>query len=65
MSTSRSVEATRRLAFALPATDADRAYAHDPKSPVGKLHKALDAATGAGRSVIDLRADLRTVFAPS
>jgi hypothetical protein len=54
-----------RFGMLVHHTDADREYAYDRKSPVGKLDKALDAAAGAGWAVVDMRADWRTVFAPS
>jgi hypothetical protein len=38
-------------------TDAEREYAYDRNSKVGKLDKALDKATAKGRSVADMKND--------
>jgi hypothetical protein len=46
-------------------TDAERQYAYDRSSHVGKLDKALDRATAEGWSVIDMKTDWKTVFTPS
>ncbi|MEY8831250.1 HAD family hydrolase [Sedimentitalea sp. XS_ASV28] len=43
-------------------TDADREYAYDRASPVGKLDKALDAANDNGWLVIDMKTDWKTIF---
>jgi phosphoglycolate phosphatase-like HAD superfamily hydrolase len=43
-------------------TDAAREYAYDRQSQVGKLDKALDEATARGWTVVDMKADWRTVF---
>jgi hypothetical protein len=51
-----------RFGLLVHHTDAEREYAYDRKSPVGRLDKALDAAPGAGWAVVDMRADWRTVF---
>ena len=44
-------------------TDADREYAYDRQSHVGKLDKAWDEAVKRGWTVVDMKADWRTVFA--
>jgi phosphoserine phosphatase len=44
-------------------TDADREWAYDRKSPVGRLDKALDAAQSCGWSVVDMKRDWKRVFA--
>jgi phosphoglycolate phosphatase-like HAD superfamily hydrolase len=46
-------------------TDAEREYAYDRQSHVGKLDKALDEAAVRGWIVADMKADWRTVFSPS
>lgn len=43
-------------------TDADREWAYDRKSPVGKLDKALDEAVARNWAVIDMKRDWRKIF---
>lgn len=43
-------------------TDADREWAYDRASHVGKLDKALDEATAKGWTVVDMKSDWKTVF---
>jgi hypothetical protein len=43
-------------------TDAEREYAYDRQSHVGKLDKALDAASAKGWTVVDMKRDWKTVF---
>jgi phosphoserine phosphatase len=45
-------------------TDAEREWAYDRRSLVGKLDKALDAADARGWTVVDMKRDWRTVFPP-
>jgi phosphoglycolate phosphatase-like HAD superfamily hydrolase len=45
-------------------TDAEREYAYDRQSHVGKLDKAWDEAMSRGWLVVDMKADWRTVFPP-
>ncbi|MGE3149035.1 MAG: HAD family hydrolase [Pseudorhodoplanes sp.] len=44
-------------------TDADREYAYDRRSHVGKLDKALDEAAARKWTVIDMKADWKRIFA--
>jgi phosphoglycolate phosphatase-like HAD superfamily hydrolase len=44
-------------------TDAQREYAYDRQSKVGKLDKALDEAAQRGWTVVDMARDWKTVFA--
>ena len=44
-------------------TDAQREYAYDRQSTIGKLDKAWDAAVQHGWTVVDIASDWRTVFA--
>lgn len=44
-------------------TDAEREWAYDRKSNIGKLDKALDEATAKGWTVVDMKDDWLTVFA--
>lgn len=43
-------------------TDADREYAYDRTSPVGKLDKGLDEAAKHGWTVVDMKNDWKSVF---
>ena len=43
-------------------TDAQREWAYDRESPVGRLDKALDEAREKGWTVVDVRQEWRTVF---
>ena len=56
-----------RLKKALPNmsvhhTDADRAWAYDRQSSIGRLDKALDVALTTGWTVVDMKRDWNTVF---
>jgi phosphoglycolate phosphatase-like HAD superfamily hydrolase len=46
-------------------TDADREYAYDRKSSVGKLDKALDEASAKGWIVVDMKQDWKSIFPPA
>jgi len=43
-------------------TDAEREYAYDRQSKIGKLDM-LDTATAKGWTVVDMKRDWKTVFA--
>jgi phosphoglycolate phosphatase-like HAD superfamily hydrolase len=43
-------------------TDAEREYAYDRQSHVGRLDKALDEANVKGWTVVDMKRDWRTIF---
>jgi len=43
-------------------TDAEREYAYDRKSPVGRLDKALDAAAIDKWTVVDMKRDWKVIF---
>lgn len=45
-------------------TDATREWAYDRQSHVGKLDKALNAATAKGWTVVDMKTDWNAVFPP-
>lgn len=51
------------LALLVHHTDAEREWAYDRKSPIGKLDQALDEAATRGWHVIDMKNDWTTVFA--
>jgi len=55
----------RRLGLFVHYTDAEREYACDRKSHVGKLDKALDQAAANDWIVVDMKNDWETVFPPS
>ena len=43
-------------------TDAEREWAYDRQSPVGKLDKGLGAAATNGWTVVDMKRDWKQVF---
>jgi phosphoglycolate phosphatase-like HAD superfamily hydrolase len=53
------------LALLVHHTDAEREYAYDRSSNVGRLDKALDAAPAEGWVVIDVKRDWKVVFPPT
>jgi len=55
----------RRLGMIVHHTDAEREYAYDRKSHVGRLDKALDQAPERGWTVIDMKSDWKTIFPPA
>ncbi len=50
------------MALLLHHTDAEREYAYDRSSSVGKLDKALDEAKAKGWTVVDMKNDFARVF---
>ncbi len=51
-----------RLMLLLHHDDAEREYAYDRESTVGRLDQALDAARAQGWEVVSTREDWQTVF---
>jgi phosphoglycolate phosphatase-like HAD superfamily hydrolase len=51
-----------RFAGLVHHTDAEREYAYDRQSKIGKLDKALDEATPKGWTVVDMKRDWKTIF---
>lgn len=51
-----------RFGLIVHHADAEREWAYDRKSSVGKLDKALDAAPAAGWTVVDMKNDCKTIF---
>jgi phosphoglycolate phosphatase-like HAD superfamily hydrolase len=51
-----------RLALVIHHTDADREYAYDRDSHVGRLDKALDEAKSRGWIVVSMKDDWKTIF---
>jgi len=43
-------------------TDAEREWAYDRTSNIGKLDKGLDEATARGWTVVDMKKDWKLVF---
>lgn len=52
----------RRLGLVVHHTDAEREYAYDRQSHVGKLNKALEAAASDRWTVVDMKRDWKTIF---
>ncbi len=46
-------------------TDAEREWAYDRDSHIGRLDKALDEANAKGWTVVDMKYDWRSIFPPS
>lgn len=51
-----------RFALIVHHTDAEREYAYDRQSKVGKLDKALDEAPRRGWLVVDIKKDWKTIY---
>ena len=46
-------------------TDAEREYAYDRNSQIGKLDKALDEGRAKGWTIVDMKSDWGAIFAPA
>jgi phosphoglycolate phosphatase-like HAD superfamily hydrolase len=53
-----------RFALIVHHTDADREWAYDRDSHIGKLDKALDEATTKGWTVVSMKDDWKTIYPP-
>ena len=53
-----------RFGLIVHHTDAEREFAYDRESSVGRLNKALDAAPSHHWTVVDMRRDWKVVFKP-
>ena len=51
-----------RFALLVHHTDAEREWAYDRNSSIGRLDKALDAANAKGWTVVDMKTDWKTIF---
>jgi len=51
-----------RLMLLVHHTDAEREYAYDRKSSIGRLDKALDEADAKGWTVVSMKADWKRIF---
>ena len=54
--------ARRSFGLIVHHTDAEREYAYDRKSPIGRLDKALDEAPRRGWTVVNMKTDWKTIF---
>jgi phosphoserine phosphatase len=52
----------RRLMVYIHHTDAEREYAYDRESHIGKLDKGLDEAVNKGWVVVDMKNDWKTIY---
>jgi hypothetical protein len=43
-------------------TDAEREWAYDRQSPIGRLDKALDEAQAKSWTVVDMKTDWKRIF---
>lgn len=53
-----------RLGLIVHHTDAEREWAYDRESHIGKLDKALDEATANGWTVVDMKKDWKVIHPP-
>jgi len=53
-----------RFALIVHHTDAEREWAYDRTSSIGKLDKALDEAQAKGWTVVSMKDDWKTIFPP-
>jgi phosphoglycolate phosphatase-like HAD superfamily hydrolase len=53
-----------RFGLLVHHTDAEREFAYDRESPVGKLNQGLDEAPQRGWSVVDMKNDWKTIYKP-
>jgi hypothetical protein len=60
--TAAAAGAGPRLMLLVHHTDAEREWAYDRKSHVGRLDKALDEAQAKGWTVVDMKNDWKTIF---
>ncbi|MDB5549341.1 MAG: nonspecific acid phosphatase precursor [Tardiphaga sp.] len=51
-----------RFALLVHHTDSEREWAYDRSSHIGRLDKALDVAQAKGWTVVDMKADWKTIF---
>jgi hypothetical protein len=51
-----------RFGLLVHHTDADREWAYDRKSPIGRLDKALDKALTEGWTVVDMKNDWKVIY---
>ena len=54
-----------RLALIVHHTDAEREWAYDRKSAIGRLDKALDVAHARGWPLADMKRDWKVIYPPA
>ena len=54
-----------RFGLIVHHTDAEREFAYDRESHMGKLDKALDDAEGKGWIVVDMKNDWKSIYPPT
>src|SRR5438045_2630231 len=54
-----------RFALIVHHDDAEREWAYDRKSQIGRLDKAWDEATAKGWTVVSMKDDWKTIFPPN
>ena len=54
-----------RFALLVHHTDAEREWAYDRTSDIGRLDKALDEAVARSWTVVDMKRDWKTIFPPA
>jgi phosphoserine phosphatase len=54
-----------RLCLYVHHTDAEREWAYDRSSSIGRLDKGLDQAKAAGWTLVDMKGDWKTIFSSS
>ncbi|MET0746421.1 MAG: HAD family hydrolase [Microvirga sp.] len=59
-----TLNAGARFGLIVHHTDAEREYAYDRDSKVGRLDKALDEAPRRGWLVVDMKTDWKTIYGP-
>ena len=52
----------KRLMLIVHHTDAEREWAYDRKSPIGRLDKALDEANARGWTMVDMKKDWKVIY---
>jgi len=57
------IDAPTHFCLYVHHTDAEREWAYDRQSSIGKLDKGLDEAASRGWTVVDMKKDWKTVFA--
>jgi 2C-methyl-D-erythritol 2,4-cyclodiphosphate synthase len=53
-----------RFGLLVHHTDAEREWAYDKQSSVGRLDKALDEAASRGWTVVDMKSDWKVIYPP-
>jgi len=54
-----------RLAVVVHHTDAEREWAYDRQSPIGRLDAAFDEARSRGWTIVDMQRDWKAIFPPA